>query len=168
MLRRYLHGLLFLLYCPCQSCLIGEQIKEQTFPADFSKVITPSFVWQWTGDFLAYRVWDGFAFVALVLDEEPTYRDGGNEVFMAGIYSGLHYPMEARESQVEGIVLLTLVIDEFGEMEALGVERGLGAGCELAALTAARNVAIKGFRPGLMDGKARKVKLEIPIIFSLQ
>ncbi len=168
MLRPCFYGLIFLLCCPFQSCLMGERINQMVYPTDLPKGIAPSFIWQWTGDFLAYQVWDGFAFAALILDQEPRYRDGGNEVLMARIYSSLRYPLEALELEVEGIVLVTLVIDKFGEMEALGVESHLGAGCELAALSAARSAAVKGFWPGLIEGKARKVKIEIPIVFSLQ
>ena len=86
--------------------------------------------------------------------------EGGIEA----IYSKIKYPETAQKAGVQGKVYLLIYINENGSVDDVKVLKGLGAGCDEAAVE-----AIKGtkFSPGKDNGVAIKVKLSLPITFKL-
>ncbi|MEJ2616062.1 MAG: energy transducer TonB [Ignavibacteriaceae bacterium] len=65
---------------------------------------------------------------------------------------------------VEGKVYLLIYISENGNVDDVKVLKGLGAGCDKAAVNAVKETK---FNPGKDNGKAIKVKLSLPITFKL-
>jgi protein TonB len=89
----------------------------------------------------------------------PEPKDG-----LQSIYSKITYPAEAQKAGIEGKVYLLIYINEKGEVDDVKVLKGLGAGCDEAAVGAVKGTK---FTPGKDNGIAIKVKLSLPVSFKL-
>lgn len=74
------------------------------------------------------------------------------------------YPESAKKAGVEGKVFVQAFIDELGNVINARVIKGIGSGCDEAALNAVK--ALK-FTPAKNQGKPVKVQVTIPIFFKL-
>lgn len=83
---------------------------------------------------------------------------------LRALAQNVHYPELAKLAGVEGRVIVEFVVDETGTVRAPRVVKGIGSGCDEAALAA---VEAATFSPGLQDGEPVKVKLVLPISFKL-
>lgn len=81
---------------------------------------------------------------------------------LAAIQSKIVYPEIARRAGVEGKVYIQAYVDDNGNVMKAEVVKGIGSGCDEAALDA---VLKTKFKPGIQRGKAVKVKITIPIVF---
>jgi len=97
-------------------------------------------------------------------DVMPEYP-GGLAALMKYLQSNMKYPAEARENAIQGKVIVKFVVNEMGRVENAIVVRGIGAGCDKEALRVVN--AMKGWKPGMMHGKAVKVYYTLPITFRL-
>ncbi|MEX0601889.1 MAG: energy transducer TonB, partial [Bacteroidota bacterium] len=84
---------------------------------------------------------------------------------LAAIQRAVVYPEIAKRAGVEGTVYVEAFVDENGTVTRTSVVRGIGAGCDEAAMTAVQKTK---FKPGKQRGKAVKVRMSIPIRFRLQ
>lgn len=73
------------------------------------------------------------------------------------------YPAELREAGVSGQVVLSFVSGADGNVDGVTVVKSTHPALEAAAVAA---IAQWGFEPGQKDGKAVKVGMQIPIVFS--
>ncbi|MEX0681168.1 MAG: energy transducer TonB [Balneolales bacterium] len=94
-----------------------------------------------------------------IVEEMPNLNGG-----MSSIYEYLKYPEIARLAGIEGRVIVQFVIDEQGNVVDPVVVRGIGGGCDEAALAAVRRLT---FTPGRQRGRAVKVRYSLPIVFRL-
>ena len=74
------------------------------------------------------------------------------------------YTAEARALRLEGEVLLEVVFTASGEVQVLGVVRGLGHGLDESAMVAARQIR---FKPERMNGRPVDSKATVHIVFQL-
>ena len=74
------------------------------------------------------------------------------------------YPESARQEGVEGIVVVTVIIDENGDVESAKIFKSI-EGLDQAAMDAA--LACK-FSPAMIQGQAVKVAMNIPFYFKLK
>ena len=74
------------------------------------------------------------------------------------------YTAEARQMKIEGEVLLKVVFRSSGQVEVLGVERGLGHGLDESAMTAARKIR---FKPAQRQGQPVDYNATVHIVFEL-
>ncbi len=81
-----------------------------------------------------------------------------------GVYSKIQYPKVAQQVGIQGKVYLLIYINENGDVDDVKVLKGIGAGCDEAAIDAVKNTK---FTPGKDNGTAIKVKLSLPITFKL-
>lgn len=81
------------------------------------------------------------------------------------IQSKIIYPEVAKRAGIEGRVYVLAFIDENGNVANAKIIKGIGGGCDEAALNAVKTVK---FIPGKKDGKPVKVQVSIPIAFKLQ
>jgi len=81
------------------------------------------------------------------------------------IYENLIYPEFAVRAGIQGSVILEAVVNEDGSLSDISIVKGIGGGCEEAAVMALRQVS---FNPGKQRGKAVKVKVRLPIKFLLE
>ena len=74
------------------------------------------------------------------------------------------YPASLRKAKVEGTVIAGFVLDELGKVGDLQVVSSTDHGFEQATLDALGQWT---FSPGLKDGRPVKVRMSVPIVFSL-
>jgi len=90
---------------------------------------------------------------------------GGMEGFTKYMIENLKYPSAAKDKKVEGMVVVTFVVNANGSVEAVEVLRGIGAGCDEEAM---RMVANSGtWSPGIKDGKPVATRMNLPVMFKL-
>lgn len=77
----------------------------------------------------------------------------------------LVYPEIAKRAGVEGKVDAIVFIDEQGNVVEVQIIKGIGAGCDQAAIDA---LLKSKFKPGLVNGASVKVKMKYPVKFILQ
>jgi protein TonB len=104
------------------------------------------------------------------VEEEPTYFVAVEEMpepigGIKAIQEKIVYPEIAKRAGVEGKVYILAFVDEAGTVTKAQVLKGIGAGCDEAALNA---VTKTKFKPGKQRGKPVKVQVSIPVIFKLQ
>ena len=107
------------------------------------------------------------------LQEQKVYEEvdvlpvpqGGMEAFYAELGQNLLYPKQARELGVEGKVFVEFVVEPDGTLTNLTVMKGIGAGCDAAALNAMAKSA--KWTPGQKGGRNVAVRMKLPIVFKL-
>lgn len=92
-------------------------------------------------------------------DQLPVPVDG-----MAGIESKITYPQIAKRVGITGRVWVRAYIDKSGKVVKTEIVKGIGGGCDEAAMNA---VLKTKFKPGKQRGRPVKVKVVIPIDFRL-
>lgn len=95
----------------------------------------------------------------VAVDEMPELIGG-----IAAIQRNIKYPEIARRAGIEGKVYILAYIDENGNVTKTTVLKGIGGGCDEAAINAIKKVK---FIPGRQGGKPVKVQVSIPVIFKL-
>ena len=80
------------------------------------------------------------------------------------LYGKLVYPEFAIRAGIQGKVLLEAVVDERGNTTDIIIRKGIGGGCDEAAINALSDVK---FSPGKQRGKPVKVRITVPIQFTL-
>lgn len=93
--------------------------------------------------------------------EQPPEPIGGLE----SLYSNLSYPKLARQSGIEGKVIVQFVVDENGDVTKPEVIRDIGGGTGDAAIEALESTE---WKPGKQDGNKVSVRFQVPIRFQLQ
>jgi len=104
------------------------------------------------------------------VEEAPTYFVAVEEMpepigGIKAIQEKITYPEIAKRAGVEGKVYILAFVDEEGNVTKTQVIKGIGAGCDEAALDAVKKTK---FKPGKQRGKPVKVQVSIPIVFKLQ
>ncbi len=74
------------------------------------------------------------------------------------------YPEIAKRAGVQGRVYIKAFVDETGTVKKAEVIKGIGAGCDEAAIAAVMKTK---FKPGRQRGKPVRVQVSIPILFKL-
>ena len=102
-----------------------------------------------------------FNFFAQEKDMEYPKPVGG----IMAIAQNVIYPEEAHKNNVEGKVIIEVVIDQDGSILETKVLKGIGSGCDEAAVAAIEKTK---FLPAEQDGKNVKSKVVIPVSFKLK
>ncbi len=84
---------------------------------------------------------------------------------ISSLSKNIKYPEEAKKYGIEGKVFVRVFIDEKGNVVKAEVFKGIGFGCDDAALTAVRKLH---FIPGELKGKPVKTQITIPVVFKLK
>jgi TonB family protein len=94
----------------------------------------------------AYRIGGGVSAPSLLSKVEPEYSE------------------EARKAKWQGVVVLSLIVDDQGRPQGLKVVRSLGLGLDQKAIEAVEKWR---FKPGMKDGKAVPVFATVEVNFRL-
>ncbi|MBI5663066.1 MAG: energy transducer TonB [Ignavibacterium album] len=97
----------------------------------------------------------------ILFSEEMPEPIGG----IQAIQSKIVYPEIAKRAGVEGKVYVLAFVDENGDVRDAKIIKGIGAGCDEAALEAVKKTK---FKPGKQRGKPVRVQVSIPVVFKLQ
>jgi periplasmic protein TonB len=96
----------------------------------------------------------------VVVEDDPVLIGG-----LEGLQRRIAYPASCRLARVEGTVFIQFVVDEAGRVESAEVVRGIGAGCDEAALQA---ILEAEFEPGRQRGQPVRVRSTLPVRFRLR
>ncbi|HLT48688.1 MAG TPA: energy transducer TonB [Rubricoccaceae bacterium] len=94
-----------------------------------------------------------------VVEQMPELQGG-----IEGLQRRIQYPEMARRAGIEGRVFVQFVVNEQGVPSDIRVVRGIGGGCDEAAVEAVRQ---SRFTPGLQRGRPVKVRMSLPVTFRL-
>lgn len=83
---------------------------------------------------------------------------------MKRVQRKLDYPPEARKNKIQGRVVVSFVVNKQGKAQGLQVDKGLGYGCDRAAIEAVQKAS---FEPATKNGKPVNFKFALPITFRL-
>ena len=83
---------------------------------------------------------------------------------LEGLQDRLEYPASCLSAGIEGRVFVQLLVSKEGRQSEVRVVRGIGGGCDEAAV---RAVELSRFIPGRDDGKPVRVRMSLPITFRL-
>ena len=102
-------------------------------------------------------------------EDEPTYFVAVEDMpepigGIAAIQAKIVYPEIAKRAGVEGRVYINAFVDKEGNVTKAVVLKGIGAGCDEAALKAVEETK---FKPGKQRGKPVNVQVSVPVIFKL-
>jgi protein TonB len=95
-----------------------------------------------------------------VVEEMPTIVGG-----LASIIKNVHYTELAKRLDIEGRVVIEILVDKNGDVNEAKVVKSIFPELDLIALNAVKQVK---FTPGLQRGKPVKVRMTIPILFKLK
>lgn len=98
------------------------------------------------------------------IDTPATYPGGISE-FYKFVGNNLKFPAAAVESNVQGSVLTSFIIERDGTLSDIKVEKKLGLGTDEEAIRVLK--LSKKWNPAKLDGKPVRVKYSMPIKFSL-
>jgi periplasmic protein TonB len=99
-----------------------------------------------------------------VVEDQPGYP-GGEEARLKYLSENTKYPQMARESQIQGTVYVTFVVEKDGRVRDVRVLRGIGGGCDEEAIRVIQNMP--RWNPGKQRGKPVRVQFNLPIKFTL-
>lgn len=94
-----------------------------------------------------------------VVEDPPTIIGG-----LDAVRKNLVYPDLAIRAGVEGTVIVLAYVNKDGVVTGTEVVRGIGGGCDEAAMEAVKKVR---FKPGMQRGKPVNVKVSVPVKFRL-
>ena len=97
-----------------------------------------------------------------VPEQMPNFP-GGETALMKYISEHLVYPQEAKDAGVEGRVFIGVVVMEDGNLACTKVLKGLGYGCDEAALEVFEGMP--NWMPAMQRGKAICYPYEVPVFF---
>lgn len=105
-----------------------------------------------------------------VEDAEPVFFIAVEEMpepigGIGAIQEKIVYPEIAKRAGVQGRVFVKAFVNEGGDVNKVELIRGIGAGCDEAAMEAVKTTR---FKPGKQRGKPVKVQVTVPVLFKLQ
>lgn len=100
----------------------------------------------------------------LFADHYPEYP-GGEKEMIRFIQKNIQYPNLAYDHGHEGTVLVEFIVDETGVVNQIKVLKGIGLGCDEAALEVFKHMP--KWRPAVRGGKNIPVRYITPIEFQL-
>lgn len=99
------------------------------------------------------------------LNKLPSFP-GGERDLMAYLAKNIEYPIMAKETNIEGSVVLSFVIGKDGSINDLAILKDIGGGCGKEALRVVKEMP--RWTPGEANGHAVKVRFTLPVRFKLQ
>ncbi len=91
---------------------------------------------------------------------------GGEKELLTYFAQNIKYPAIARESGIQGRVILEFVVEKSGQVTGINVKRDIGGGCGKEAVRVAGEMP--AWKPGNQNGNPVRVKMNIPVVFKLE
>lgn len=102
--------------------------------------------------------------IFVVVEDMPAFP-GGTAEMQRFIQENLEYPPLAQENGIQGKVMVEFIVDEQGKITNAKVVKGIGWGCDEAALKVVSKMP--RWSPGKQRNKPVKVRFVLPIKFQL-
>lgn len=90
---------------------------------------------------------------------------GGETARIKYLRDNIIYPMSARLKGIEGVVLVSFIVNKSGEISDVELLHGIGGGCDELALKIVNKMP--KWNPGRICGKPVRVEFKMPIKFTL-
>jgi len=103
--------------------------------------------------------------IFLIVEDMPEFQ-GGEVAMFKFLQKHLKYPQMAKDAGIQGKVFINFVVDEKGNVTQAKVIRGIGGGCDEAALAVVNKMP--PWKAGKQRGKAVRVSFNLPVNFSLR
>ncbi|MDL2314922.1 energy transducer TonB [Bacteroidales bacterium OttesenSCG-928-C19] len=103
--------------------------------------------------------------IFLAVEDEPSFQ-GGEAGLRRYLAENIKYPQLAKETNVQGRVFVTFVVERDGSVSNVRILRDIGAGCGAEAVRVVK--AMPKWTPGKQRGKAVRVQYNLPVMFTLQ
>ena len=97
-------------------------------------------------------------------EQMPSFP-GGYKEMMLFIQKNITYPKEALSMGIEGKVYIEFVVDAEGNLSNFTVKKGIGYGCDEAALAVVKKMP--KWDAAKMNGRPVKIRTSMPISFKL-
>ncbi|NVJ85594.1 MAG: M56 family metallopeptidase [Algoriphagus sp.] len=97
--------------------------------------------------------------------EDMPKPSGGMSAWSDYLMNNLKYPAKAKETGIEGTVVLAFVVNTDGSISDVEILRGIGAGCDEEALRVIQNAP--NWEPGKQRGREVRTRMRLPIRFKL-
>jgi len=101
----------------------------------------------------------------IFVEQQPA-PEGGMQAFYRYVSQKINYPQQAVRQGVEGKVFVSFIVNTDGSLTDIQILKGIGAGCDEEALRVLKQAP--RWKPGKQRGRAVRVRMQIPIAFSLQ
>lgn len=102
--------------------------------------------------------------IFIVVEEEPQFK-GGADALYEYLAKNMKYPKIAVESNIQGTVFVTFVIETDGSITDVKLLKGIGGGCDEEALRVVKNMP--RWYPGKQRGVPVRVQYNLPVRFIL-
>lgn len=102
----------------------------------------------------------------IVVEDMPEF-EGGTKGLMMYFSRNIVYPTVAREIGQEGTVYVSFVVNENGDAENPKIIKGIGYGCDEEVIRVIQKMP-RWKKVGKQNGKAVKVRFNVPVSFKLQ
>jgi TonB family protein len=89
----------------------------------------------------------------------------GDKKMLEFIYQNLRYPAQARENGVEGIVVVSFIVEKNGKITEPKIVREIGGGCGDEVLRVVN--LMPAWIPGKQNGEVVRVQFNLPVRFKL-
>jgi protein TonB len=96
-----------------------------------------------------------------VLPEYP----GGMQAMMTYLGNNITYPEAARKKNVEGMSVVTFIIEKDGQVSNVSLKKGFDKDCDAEAMRVVK--AMPAWTPGKKGGKKVRTEYNLPIKFKL-
>jgi len=90
---------------------------------------------------------------------------GGDVSRLTFLRNNIRYPEGARNTGIQGVVMVVFVIETDGSITHVQVTKGIGAGCDDEAMRVIK--LMPRWDPGRRAGRAVRVMVKMPIVFSI-
>lgn len=98
--------------------------------------------------------------------EKPPSFPGGEAELLKFLNSNIKYPPLAKESNIQGRVILSFVVNKKGQIEDVRVVKDIGGGCGKEAVRVVQSMP--SWNPGEQNGHSVKVRYTLPVLFRLE
>ncbi len=100
------------------------------------------------------------------LNETKKILDCSKTNLLNEVFENLEYPEDARKNKVSGMVVVSFVISDKGELGNFKIRREIGYGCGEEAIRAVKKLGV--WKPGIKDGIEVNTEFILPVRFKLQ
>ncbi len=103
--------------------------------------------------------------IVFAVVEDPPEFPGGDSARIRFFNKNIVFPQMALDSEVQGTVYITFVIEKDGQVSNVQILRRIGSGCDEEAVRVVK--LMPRWKPGKQRGKNVRVQYNLPIRFTL-
>jgi protein TonB len=101
----------------------------------------------------------------LTFAEQMPEFPGGKDALLAFLQKNIKYPVKALEEEIDGKVIVNIIINIDGTISNAKVTKAIGGGCDEEALRVINNMP--NWIPGKQGGELVPVYFDVPVTFKI-